>query len=149
ALTAKTSPRTFNRCSASSRRPRSRAQIATLAPSDNNRSAVAKPMPREAPVMIATLSLRPRSICALPQSLETATIQVERHAGNVAGALRAQECDRIRQFFRLAETAQRVLFCGEAPCFVLVIHAKFFLQTPGVALPQIGRDPARADGVDE
>src|SRR5688500_1641396 len=71
--------------------------MATLQPSPTSTSAVARPMPRLAPVMNTTESLRPRSIFALPplnRSLRSRLALARGHAGQRVAADLSLPADR-------------------------------------------------------
>src|SRR5262249_29248894 len=55
----------------------------------------------------------------LPEAFETPAVDVERDAGDEAGALGAEERDRIGQLVRTAPAPKRVLSCGEPSRLVL------------------------------
>src|SRR5262249_38283952 len=63
-------------------------------------------------VQLRSVDLHPGSF--LPETLEPAAIQIERDAGDIARALRAQKDDCVRELFRFAEAIQRILTRREA-----------------------------------
>src|SRR6266849_5254215 len=86
---------------------------------------------------------------SLPQTLQATSVEVERDAGDVAGALRAEKRNGVGQLLGAPEAPERVLAGGQAARLVLGACAQLRRQAGGVATPHAGVDPAGADGVDE
>src|SRR5438046_9007113 len=85
----------------------------------------------------------------LPEAFQAPAVDVERDAGDEAGALGAQEGDGVRQLLGPAPAAERVLAGGEPSRLVLGADAELGDEPGSIAFPHAGVDPAGTDGVDE
>src|SRR5215470_7528705 len=85
----------------------------------------------------------------LPEAFETPAVDVQRDAGDEAGALGAEERDGIGQLVRTAPASQRVLARGEPSSLILVRDSQLRDEAGHVAMPHAGIDPAGAHGINE
>src|SRR5215204_1280668 len=79
----------------------------------------------------------------LPQAFQSSAIQIERHAGDVARTLRAQENSGIGQFLWFSESVERVLARGESARLLRRLRAQFLFESLRILPPQISIYPAR------
>src|SRR5687767_2618379 len=85
----------------------------------------------------------------LPEAFQPPAVDVERDAGDEAGALGAEKRDGVCQLLGPAPTPEGVLVGGESPRLVLGAGAELGHEARGVAAPHPGVDPAGTHGVDE
>src|SRR5256885_774111 len=71
----------------------------------------------------------------LPEAFQAAAVDVQRDAGDEAGALGAQKGDGVRQLLRPSPAAERVLTRGQPPRLVLGAGAELGDEAGSVAFP--------------